>query len=85
MEGVDLRVSRDDQTTGNQRSSWRGWQGIVAGPLPPPPQPPKVENAIRTHLSAGKGILNVAALVGAGSGTVRRVKREMAQELQLAA
>ena len=25
---------------------------------------PKVENAIRTHLSAGKGILKVAALVG---------------------
>ena len=39
---------------------------------------PKVENAIRTHLSAGKGILKVAALVGVGSGTVQRVKREMA-------
>ena len=38
---------------------------------------PKVENAIRTHLSAGKGILKVAALVGGGSGTVQRVKREM--------
>ena len=37
----------------------------------------KVENAIRTHLSAGKGILKVAALVGVGSGTVQRVKREM--------
>ena len=29
----------------------------------------KVENAIRTHLSAGTGILKVAALVGVGSGT----------------
>ena len=38
---------------------------------------PKVENAIRTHLSAGNGILKVAALVGVGSGTVQRVKREM--------
>ena len=38
---------------------------------------PKVENAIRTHLSAGKAILKVAAVVGCGSGTVQRVKREM--------
>ena len=44
-----------------------------------------VENAIRTHLSAGKGILKVAALVGVGSGTVQRVKREMAVELAQAA
>jgi DNA invertase Pin-like site-specific DNA recombinase len=40
---------------------------------------PKVENAIRTHLSDGNGILKVAALVGCGSGTVQRVKREMAE------
>jgi DNA invertase Pin-like site-specific DNA recombinase len=39
---------------------------------------PKVEDAIRRHLSAGNGILKVAALVGVGSGTVQRVKREMA-------
>jgi hypothetical protein len=38
---------------------------------------PKVENSIRTHLSAGNGILKVAALVGVGSVTVQRVKREM--------
>src|SRR4051812_43439878 len=37
----------------------------------------KVEEAIRTHLKAGNGILKVAALVGCGSGTVQRVKREM--------
>ena len=42
---------------------------------------PKVENAIRTHLSAGNGILKTAALIGVGSGTVQRVKREMAGEL----
>jgi len=42
---------------------------------------PKVENAIRTHLSAGNGILKVAALVGVGSGTVQRVKKEMAGQL----
>ena len=41
----------------------------------------KVENAIRTHLKAGNGILKVARVVGCGSGTVQRVKREMAQEL----
>ena len=29
-------------------------------------------------MSAGNGILKVAALVGVGSGTVQRVKREMA-------
>ena len=46
---------------------------------------PKVENAIRTHLSTGNGILKVAALVGVGSGTVQRVKREMAEQLQEAA
>src|SRR6202163_3612528 len=46
---------------------------------------PKIENAIRTHLMAGNGILKVAALVGVGSGTVQRVKREMAQELAKAA
>jgi DNA invertase Pin-like site-specific DNA recombinase len=39
---------------------------------------PKVENTIRKHLEAGNGILKVAALVGVGSGTVQRVKREMA-------
>ena len=38
----------------------------------------KTEDAIRKHLSAGNGILKVAALVGVGSGTVQRVKREMA-------
>jgi DNA invertase Pin-like site-specific DNA recombinase len=37
----------------------------------------KVETAIRRHLRAGNGILKVAALVGCGSGTVQRVKREM--------
>ena len=40
---------------------------------------PKVEDAIRRHLIAGNGILKVAALVGCGSGTVQRVRREMAQ------
>jgi hypothetical protein len=39
--------------------------------------PPKIEKAIRDHLSAGNGILKVAALVGVGSGTVQRVKTEM--------
>jgi DNA invertase Pin-like site-specific DNA recombinase len=46
---------------------------------------PKVENAIRTHLNAGMGILKVAALVGVGSGTVQRVKREMVATMAEAA
>ena len=46
---------------------------------------PKVEEAIRKHLRAGNGILKVAAMVGVGSGTVQRVKREMAGELVEAA
>ena len=46
---------------------------------------PNVENAIREHLRAGHGILKVAALVGVGSGTVQRVKREMAGEMAKAA
>ena len=41
---------------------------------------PKIANAIREHLSAGHGILKVATIVGVGSGTVQRVKREMAGE-----
>jgi DNA invertase Pin-like site-specific DNA recombinase len=44
---------------------------------------PKIEYAIRR--SAGNGILKVAALVGCGSGTVQRVKREMAGVLAEAA
>jgi DNA invertase Pin-like site-specific DNA recombinase len=40
-----------------------------------------VEVAIRRHLSAGNDILKVAALVGVGSGTVQRVKKEMVGEL----
>jgi DNA invertase Pin-like site-specific DNA recombinase len=46
---------------------------------------PKVEDAIREHLSAGNGILKVAVLVGCGSGTVQRVKREMAVQVAVAA
>jgi DNA invertase Pin-like site-specific DNA recombinase len=45
----------------------------------------KVEAAIREHLSAGHGILKVAELLGCGSGTVQRVKREMAAQLAEAA
>ena len=47
--------------------------------------PPKIEDAIRSHLRAGNGILKVARTVGCGSGTVQRVKREMAEELVKAA
>jgi DNA invertase Pin-like site-specific DNA recombinase len=39
---------------------------------------PTIEDAIRRHLSAGHAILKVATLVGVGSGTEQRVKREMA-------
>jgi DNA invertase Pin-like site-specific DNA recombinase len=38
----------------------------------------KVEDAIRQQLDAGHGILKVARIVGVGSGTVQRIKREMA-------
>jgi DNA invertase Pin-like site-specific DNA recombinase len=38
----------------------------------------KVEDAIRRQLEAGHGILKVARIVGVGSGTVQRIKREMA-------
>jgi DNA invertase Pin-like site-specific DNA recombinase len=37
----------------------------------------KTEQAIRDQLSAGHGMLKVAKLVGVGSGTVQRVRREM--------
>ena len=50
-----------------------------------PKVPPEVEAAIRTQLKAGNGILKVAKMVGCGSGTVQRVKREMAEELVEAA
>jgi hypothetical protein len=38
----------------------------------------KVEEAIRDHLAAGHGILKIAKTVGVGSGTSKRLKREMA-------
>jgi DNA invertase Pin-like site-specific DNA recombinase len=38
----------------------------------------KVETAIRQQLAVGHGILKVARIVGVGSGTVQRIKREMA-------
>jgi DNA invertase Pin-like site-specific DNA recombinase len=38
----------------------------------------KVEDAIRHQLGAGHGILKVAKIVGCGSGTVQRVKRNIA-------
>jgi DNA invertase Pin-like site-specific DNA recombinase len=38
----------------------------------------KVEEAVRQQLDAGHGILKVAKIVGVGSGTVQRVKREIA-------
>ena len=41
----------------------------------------KVEAAIRNHLAAGHGILKVAKLVGVGSGTVQRIKKEMAAQI----
>jgi DNA invertase Pin-like site-specific DNA recombinase len=50
-----------------------------------PKVPPKVEAAIQKHLRAGNGILKTAALVGCGSGTVQRVKREMAEQIAEAA
>jgi len=36
-----------------------------------------VEDVVRRHLGAGHGILKVAKIVGCGSGTVQRIKREM--------
>jgi DNA invertase Pin-like site-specific DNA recombinase len=38
----------------------------------------KVEAAIRDSLAAGTGILKTARTVGVGSGTVQRVKAELA-------
>ncbi len=38
----------------------------------------KVEDAIRHQLGAGHGVLKVAKMIGVGSGTVQRVKQEMA-------
>jgi DNA invertase Pin-like site-specific DNA recombinase len=38
----------------------------------------RVEQAIRQQLEAGHGMLKVTKIVGVGSGTVQRVKREMA-------
>jgi DNA invertase Pin-like site-specific DNA recombinase len=37
----------------------------------------KTEAAIRTSVAAGNGILKTAKLVGCGSGTVQRVRKEM--------
>ena len=45
----------------------------------------KIEEAIRHQLGAGHGILKVSKMVGCGSGTVQRVKKEMAVALGKAA
>jgi hypothetical protein len=37
------------------------------------------EAAVRAALGAGNGILKTAAMVGIGTGTVQRIKREMAE------
>jgi DNA invertase Pin-like site-specific DNA recombinase len=50
-----------------------------------PPVGRKIEEIVRRQLSAGHGILKVAKMVGCGSGTVQRVKREMALLLAQAA
>lgn len=50
-----------------------------------PRTPAKVEAAIRNHLEAGHGILKIAKLVGVGSGTVQRIKKEMAAQIAEAA
>jgi DNA invertase Pin-like site-specific DNA recombinase len=42
---------------------------------------PKVEQAIRDQLAGGHWMLKVAKLVGVGSGTVQRVRREMVENL----
>jgi DNA invertase Pin-like site-specific DNA recombinase len=41
---------------------------------------PKTEIAIRKSLAAGNGILKTAAMVGCGSGTVQRIRKEMRAE-----
>jgi DNA invertase Pin-like site-specific DNA recombinase len=123
---IYLRVSRDDQTTDNQRlvlekvAERRGWlivqthedQGIsgAKGRDQRPAFDTMLKEAVRRQfdvlmvwsidrlgrsvlhvanalagLSAGNGILKVAALLGCGSGTVQRVKREMVGELDEAA
>jgi DNA invertase Pin-like site-specific DNA recombinase len=45
----------------------------------------KIEDTIRRQLGAGHGILKVAKMVGCGSGTVQRVKKEMAATMVQAA
>jgi hypothetical protein len=45
----------------------------------------RVEDNIRQQLGEGHGILKIAKLLGVGSGTVQRVKREMAVTVASAA
>jgi DNA invertase Pin-like site-specific DNA recombinase len=45
----------------------------------------KFEQDIRSKLAEGHGVLKVAKLVGVGSGTVQRIKREMMAEIARAA
>lgn len=47
-------------------------------PIGRPAVKAEIEAAIRAHLAAGTGMLKTAALVGVGSGTVQRIKRDMA-------
>ena len=83
-EAID-EVAREVQVPVHELEEWRrvflesGQQGLKR--LGRPKVSPKVEAAIRTHLKAGNGILKVAKMVGCGSGTVQRVKKEMAGQL----
>ena len=65
MAGIRASPRRLGESMCASRAS--GWVGKVSG---------KVEDAIRTHLRAGNGILKVAAMVGVGSGTVQWAKRD---------
>jgi len=39
----------------------------------------EIERRVRAELTKGTGILKTAAIVGVGSGTVQRIRREMAE------
>jgi DNA invertase Pin-like site-specific DNA recombinase len=72
---VGLERAKQEEMAGRVRRDARGRRLKAIGR---PRVSSATEAAIRERLAAGVGMLTIAAQLGVGSGTVQRVKRELA-------
>jgi len=80
---LERGMIRERVMAGLERAKQRGTRSGKA--IGRPKLRADLEDAIRAQLAAGHGILKVAALVGVGSGTVQRVRRDVLDEKAAAA